>query len=97
VAAKLQARAAGPGQFAEPVGAAPALPASRPVEPGDHVVDVAEAVAGAELVTVSPGQLAALQARERVKRYAVAATEANTVRAYRVDWREWSSWCAEHG
>jgi hypothetical protein len=37
-----------------------------------------------------------VQARERVERYQAAASAPNTVRAYRHDWSEWTSWCAEH-
>ena len=66
-------------------------------EADDQVPDVAGE--GLSLVPIPPRpaqDLLPLEARERIKHYAAAATAPNTVRAYRHDWDEFSSWCARH-
>jgi integrase len=73
-----------------------ALPSPSP--PVDDDADlVADFASGGALVPVTapPGELVSVQARERIEHYAAAATAPNTTRAYRHDWEEFSSWCAE--
>jgi integrase len=87
-----------PAPAARTADATPALPSPPAAEHDDQVADdVGDAGDGLALVPVTspPGELVSVQARERIEHYAAAATAPNTARAYRHDWEEFSSWCAE--
>ena len=87
-----------PAPAARTAAATPASPSPPAAEHDDQVADdVGDAGDGLALVPVTstPGELVSVQARERIEHYAAAATAPNTARAYRHDWEEFSSWCAE--